>query len=258
MGLSLKNTLIILSFVASLIILGAAAMPASANDEATAETRSAQSVQYNTPKGPLSVPVFPRGTNSEKKLPEGADLRDSYIVLKDGSVLSAADWIIGSLKKDAAGMDMSDYENRLFLGQVARAAVGMDENLVNRSLVHATPTLAFKAAPAPKGIEAVGLSLASLVVNTILPGTPKGYDASKMGGAFSPTMKARGDTTLLFDRWFNDAMNQTVAEFKEAGTMQIMRNEQQRKFEKGISKKLQPKSKQSAFSFVVGEEGKRN
>ncbi|MEX0299384.1 MAG: hypothetical protein AB3N28_09965 [Kordiimonas sp.] len=254
MGRSIKNTLVIISFVASIIMLVAAAMPAFAVDEAQVPSKE---VQYDAPKGPLSVPVFPRGTNSEKKLPEGADLRDSYIILEDGSVLSAADWIVGSLKKDQSGMGMSDYENRLFLGQVARAAVGMDENLVNRSLVHANPTLAYKAAPAPKGIEAAALSLASLVVNTILPGTPEGYDPSKVGGAFSPTMKARGDSTLLFDEWFNESMNQTVAEFKEAGTMQIMRNEQQKKLKENISKKLRPKKKYSPFTFSSQEQDDR-
>ncbi len=250
MGRSIKETLIILSFVTSIIMLVAAAMPAFANDETETPLKE---VQYEAPKGPLSVPVFPRGTNSEKKLPEGADLRDSYIVLEDGSVLSAADWIIGSLKKDQSGVGMSDYENRLFLGQVARAAVGLDENLVNRSLVHASPTLAFKAAPAPKGMEAVALSLASLVVNAILPGTPEGYDPAKAGGAFSSTMKARGDSTLLFDDWFNESMNQTVAEFKESGTMQIMRNEQQKRLKENISKKLKPKKKSSAFTFTSQE-----
>lgn len=224
MGTSTKNTLVVISFLASLIFIVAGLFPALSNDEEEA-------VSYTPPRGPLTVPVYPRG-NQETPAGKSTDLRDSYIILEDGSVLTMADWVLGSLNKDKAGIGMSDFENRMFLGQVARAAVGMEENLVNRSLVHAKPTLAYKAVPAPKGMEKVALSLASLVVGAILPGTPEGYDPAKSGGAFSPTMRTGGgDITTLSDEWLNEAIMHTAGELKQSGTMQIMLSEHKKKLE---------------------------
>lgn len=230
-----KNTILLTCFFTSIILL-VASLPAAAQKESTAEegrvsnklTKKETPPDYSVPTGPLTVPVFPRGHESEE-LPQGADLRDSYIVLEDGSVLSAADWILGSLNKDKSGIAMTDYENRLFLGQVARAAVGMDENLVNRSLVYSAPTLGFKQAPPPKGFEAVAQYLGLSVLYAIFPGTPEDYDPSKVGGAFSPTSITGGGATILFQRQFVNALDINSGDLRESGTMQIMLKEQKDK-----------------------------
>ena len=92
---------------------------------------------------PLVVPVFPRGS----KLPEGAAaLKDSYIVMDDGSVVSMADWVLGALNKNI-GADMGDYNTRLFLGQVARAMAGLDEGMVDRRPVPRPTAVTPKALP---------------------------------------------------------------------------------------------------------------
>ncbi len=51
----------------------------------------------------LTVPVFPRKEREETPVYKSGDLRDSYIQLENGSVISMADWILGSLNKDKAG-----------------------------------------------------------------------------------------------------------------------------------------------------------
>jgi len=228
------NWLIIICFVVSIILLVITAMPVLANQQTaeqdTLDSGEVESMIKSASKGQLVVPVYPRGTDS-KILPEGADLRDSYIVLEDGSVLSVADWILGSLNKDKSGIAMTDYENRLFLGQVARAAAGLDENLINRSLVYAHPTLKYKKAPALKGVAGATQSLASFILGVIMPPMPKNYDPSKEGGAFNPTLKVRGDSTIIFDEWFAKEMDHDASEFKELGIMQNMLETQRKKLE---------------------------
>ena len=113
---------VIASFVLSVIIVAALGFVGVHASEDDSEEKASQ------PDGPLVVPIYPRfqqdSEDKARKLPEGADLRDSYIVLEDGSVISVADWILGSLHKNDVGAGMSDYQNRLFLGQVARSMAG--------------------------------------------------------------------------------------------------------------------------------------
>jgi hypothetical protein len=171
-------------------------------------------------KGALVVPVYPRKSLRPNKTIKIEDLQDSYIVLKDGSALSMADWILGGLNKDTMGAGMSDYENRLFLGQVARAMVGADEDMVHASLVNVRPTVRYKVAPPPKGFEGAARSFASLIVGTILPGTPAGYDPAKAGGAFAPRVKSGGDAATLFENQFHNAMMHSVDDLRNSGINQ--------------------------------------
>jgi hypothetical protein len=91
-----------------------------AQDEALeTETNLLQEEAVETEK-PLNVPVYPRGTQSSKPLSTIEDLHDQYILLNDGSVISMADWILGSLRKSDLNREMSDFDRRLFLGEVAR------------------------------------------------------------------------------------------------------------------------------------------
>lgn len=196
-------------------------------EESVQETEKTVSKVFEASKGPLSVPVFPRSEKMPKALPEGADLRDSYIQLEDGSVLSVADWILGGLKKDSAGADMSDYETRLFLGQVARAMVGLDENMVNRSLVRTRPTRTYTSVTKAPAVEAVEWFLR----NTILPGTPKNYSPATSGGAFSPVMVTGNTGPVLYERQFIEAINQSRDDFTETGTLMNMLDAQRKRME---------------------------
>ncbi|MBV1901366.1 MAG: hypothetical protein KUG56_06810 [Kordiimonadaceae bacterium] len=243
------KTLLVASFLISLILLILGVLPSASaaveaddmpegSEEASGITVSEIPMAprstilqlgtgYTAPKGPITVPVYPRG-DTNKALPQSTDLRDSYIVMEDGSVLSAAGWILGALNKDQAGADMSDYEMRLFLGQVARVAVGMDEAMVNYGFLHTEPAVAHPPNPAlPAPLQALQV-VVNLVKSAILPGRPYDWDASKSGGAFSPTMKSKGDSTYLFDRQFTEAMDQTNSDLREAGTMQNMIRDQKK------------------------------
>ena len=180
------------------------------------------------PPGPLIVPVFPRQLKKQEK-PVSTDLRDSYIILEDGSALSVADWILGSLTKNNTGVGMSDYENRLFLGQVARAMVGMNENLVHHSFVHVRPTTSFLP-PAPPGKAMQALQgFVGLVGGVIFAGTPEGWHPAKTGGAFSPLQRSGGDAAILFEGQFSGAMLHSVEDIRDAGIYQIMVDEQKAK-----------------------------
>lgn len=184
------------------------------------------------PKGPLVVPVFPRGRRKIEDLPVSTDLRDSYILLEDGSALSVADWILGSLNKDKAGASMSDYENRLFLGQVARAMVGMDEKLVNHSYVYTQPTVSYKPTPPPGPAMQALQGVVSLIGGAIFSGTPEGWHPAKTGGAFSPLQRSGGDAAILFEGQFSGAMLHSVQDIRDTGIYQIMLDDQKAKLKK--------------------------
>ena len=182
-------------------------------------------------KGPLIVPVFPRGSKTGDA-PVSTDLRDSYILLEDGSALSVADWILGSLNKDKAGAAMSDYENRLFLGQVARAMVGMDEDLVHHSFVNVRPTVKFAPPPPPGAAMQALQGVVNLVGGAIFSGTPEGWHPAKTGGAFSQLQHSGGDAAILFEEQFSGAMLHSVQDIRDTGTFQNMLDEQKAKLEK--------------------------
>jgi hypothetical protein len=223
----LQSGLVLLSLVASLVILIAAV--ASAADAATAAEAGTD--------GPLVVPIFPRQDKDKQEpsddsvpgLPAGEALRDSYIVLQDGSVLTTADWILGGLSKTRTGMGMTDYENRLFLGQVARAMAGQQEDLIHRSVVNAGPPRAYR--PGPELPQALQITRA--VLSMLLPGTPEDYDASKAGGGFNPRLRTEGEAAVLFEGQFSQAYFWSNGEFHERGTMMNMLRDYQKQAENG-------------------------
>jgi len=182
------------------------------------EKQIAQTPQFG---GRLVVPVFPRGTPGVDA-PVSNDLRDSYILLEDGSVLSVADWILGSLSKNDTGVGMSDYQNRLFLGQVARAMVGMDEKLVNHSYVYTGPTISYRPPPKPGAAMQALQGVVGLIGGAFFPGTPEGWHPAKSGGAFSPLQRSGGDAAILFEEYFSGAMLQSVEDIRDASIYQIM------------------------------------
>ena len=170
--------------------------------------------------GALYVPVYPKAKEFDpeqfKKAPLSQSLGSSYILLEDGSALSVADWILGGLNKNQFGADMSDYESRLFLGQVARAMVGKNQDLTHQSLVYTGPTVSYRLPPPPKGFEAVWKNVAGLVMSTILPGTPDDFDYSKTGNSFSKSMIAGDGAAILFQNQFHGSHHAVGRGFQRA------------------------------------------
>lgn len=210
--------IVILALVTSFAILVAAIAKPALSQESQGEVTS-----------PLVVPIFPRSDDdkkkpsldSNKKMPAGADLRDSYIVMEDGSVLSMADWVLGGLSKNSTGVGMSDYQNRLFLGQVARAMAGQSEDLIYRSVVDAGPPRRYH--PGPK--QSLASQLTQFVIGQFVPGLffdMPDYDPSKMGGGFDPRRRTAGEGAIQFDGQFYDAYELSNGEFHERGTMMNM------------------------------------
>ena len=239
----LIRILVIVSFIVSLAILFMAGFEnAFAQDQAEAsrevnekdkaETRRAakQALLKGTPIGPLVIPVYPRGTPT-KDAPVSHDLRDSYVVMQDGSVLSVADWLLGSLNKDKLGAGMSDYENRLFLGQVARAMVGMDENMVNNSLVNTAPTVSYRpGAPIPVAAQVLYTVISLPFPNLINYDPTIGPNPATVLGRRTPTNETQ--TTVLFDRQFSNALAQANAHHREDGIVLKMLDKQRKKLAK--------------------------
>lgn len=173
----------------------------------------------------LTVPVYPRF--KPKQLPATVDnLKDTYIVLDDGSVLSLADWVLGSVTKSNTGAGMTDYQNRLFLGQAARAAIGLDEDLIYRSFQDAGTAIPFVPDRPSQTLQAVQ-GLLSTVIPGLAPSTPK-YSklsrwiptaptrASHVGYANHVEQRSSGGA-ILFDDQFFSALQQTRGEFMEQG-----------------------------------------
>ena len=52
------------------------------------------------------------------------ELRSTYIVTSDGDVISLADWALSALERSELGVDMMEAERDVFLGNLARAALG--------------------------------------------------------------------------------------------------------------------------------------
>ncbi len=231
-----RLAMMIMALVASVVILLAALVGAAHAQDESADEGDSDKVAATPAPGlsgdALVVPVFPRlgdkkdpSDDSEPKLPAGVDLRDSYIIMEDGSVLSTADWIKGSLLKNQTGVGMSDYQNRLFLGQVARAMVGMDENQVNHSIVSVGPPVPFE----PKTISKP-LQMIEGVFRMFVPGSG-GYewDPAKSGGSFDRRLATNGGAAFQFEGQFSGAVQQTAAEFQEYGTMMNMLNDYKKK-----------------------------
>lgn len=224
-----SNAIVILSFTLLVIIV-----MVSGFADASAEDDSEE--QASQPQGPLVVPIYPEFRTDDKeetpKLPEGADLRDSYIVLEDGSVLSVADWILGSLNKNDTGIGMSDYQNRLFLGQVARAMAGMDENLITRNVVNTGP-----AVPYTERELAAPVQILKALKSMLFPEMPKNWSPATSGGGFTRNRWQEGHAAILFERQMSEAMERNSGELWESGTMQTMLKEHIKASEKADSPK---------------------
>ncbi|WP_262696173.1 hypothetical protein [Kordiimonas aquimaris] len=180
---------------------------------------------FQSESSALTIPVYPRF--KLKQLPATIDnLKDTYIVLDDGSVLSLADWVLGSVTKSNTGAGMTDYQNRLFLGQAARAAVGLSGDLIYRSFQDAGTAIPFTAHRPPEAWQAV-----QGILSTVIPGlapSSRGYDkgfqwapvapvrASQVGYANNVEQRSSGGA-ILFDDQFFSALQQTRGEFMERG-----------------------------------------
>ena len=169
---------------------------------------------------PLNVPVYP-GFKKENRPVDIESLRDSYIVLEDGAVLSLADWVLGSLKKSDVGVGMSDYQNRLFLGQVARAAVGMKQDLVYRSGEDAGPLRPFVPHTPSKPLQ-----VAQGVLSFVIPALDPDWSPRITG---KPNIGIDPDigryNAILFDEQFNESLNQTREQFSYQGRLATMLEE---------------------------------
>lgn len=180
----------------------------------------ANGVVAQSQEQPLNVPVFPR-FNSKAQPVDIDSLRDSYIVLEDGAVLSLADWVLGSLSKSETGVGMSDYENRLFLGQVARAAVGMKQDLVYRSFKDAGPLRSYVPHMPSKPLQA-----AQALLSNFIPALSPNWSPRVSGKPEIGNDQDRGlYNSIHFDGQFEDSLNQTRELFSYQGRLAIMLQE---------------------------------
>ena len=170
-------------------------------------------------KTPLVVPVYPRQTEKEA-LESIEDLKDKYVVLEDGAVISMADWVLGSLTKSKVGAGMSDYENRLFLGQVARAVAGLDQDLIYRSFEDAGPPAPFVPHNPP-----VPLQVAQGLLSMVIPGLGPGWKPTIPDPKLTGITDRHSGGTIQFDKQFNEALNQSNADLFYSGTVQTMLKE---------------------------------
>lgn len=171
-------------------------------------------------ESPLNVPVYP-GFKKENRPVDIESLRDSYIVLEDGAVLSLADWVLGSLKKPDVGVGMSDYQNRLFLGQVARAAVGMKQDLVYRSFEDAGPLRSFVPHTPPKPLQ-----LAQGLLSNFIPALRANWSSEISGKPDLTDYTERGlSASIHFDNQFSDSLFQTTEQFSYQQRLETMLEE---------------------------------
>lgn len=200
-------------------LIGAIFLSAPLSVAATAQQadKSPDVQQPQTTQQPLNVPVYPR-FQPENRPVDIESLRDSYIVLEDGAVLSLADWVLGSLKKSETGAGMSDYQNRLFLGQVARAAVGMKQDLIYRSYRDAGPLRSF-VPHRPSQPAQVAQGFLSYFVPAFRPNW-----TSETSG--KPTLGKDLDRGLYnsihFDVQFADSLRQTTERFSYPARLKSM------------------------------------
>jgi len=164
-------------------------------------------------EGPLVVPVHPRG--SEANPP--ADITDTYIVLEDGAVVSMADWVLAPLRRSATGAGMSDYDNRFFLGQVARALAGQDQKLVTREpRLTATPGDAL--GPSYKGMGWSELAAAFGHKPYTKPESGGAYTGGHFQTGGSAFMGTQPDSQItLLKPAFEEYAGNHIADWRETG-----------------------------------------
>lgn len=189
---------------------------ASASSWAQNSSEEDADAKSDTSNAPLIVPIYPR-LDQEKALKSIEDLKDAYIMLEDGAVISMADWVLGSLKKSETGIGMSDYQTRLFLGQVARAVAGLDQDLVFRSFENAGPPRPFVPHAPPELLQAT-----QGILSMFIPALSPGWKPVVPESALANDVGVNSAGTLLFDRQFQDAMYQSSRDLIESGRMQNM------------------------------------
>lgn len=162
---------------------------------------------------PLVVPIFPR-FNSDVAPTDVQSLKDSYIVMDDGAVISLADWVLGSLNKNNTGAGMSDYQSRLFLGQVARAVAGLKQDLIYRSFQDPGPTRPFVPHHPPAPVQAVQGILAMFV-----PALAPGWTPQIPEPALSDVANRGNGGTIQFDKQFSKAVQLSSEDFVYEGRL---------------------------------------
>ncbi|TNE65543.1 MAG: hypothetical protein EP335_05260 [Alphaproteobacteria bacterium] len=231
------RALVLGAFTFSLLILLAAALKGVAAEEASNPAQTnAETGAIPAPRAasqlsaPLVVPVYPLDSLREAA-PEGADLRDSYILMEDGSVMSVADWILGALNRDAVGAGMTDYQNRLFLGQVARSMAGLNERLVDRTPVpHPVAGLAESVVGEPLRIGPFSIGGQDAGPNSaLLSGAPRGiYALNDAIGTDDPAEINMGKIGLI-ERPYERHFRYATEDFRLTGTfMNMLRDYQKR------------------------------
>lgn len=169
----------------------------------------------------VRIPVFP---SAPKEKAEGVEeMLESYIMLEDGSVLTFGDWIVGALNKDKAGHLMSDYDRRLFLGEMARAGVGVYGPLVDRTPgAYAAARRAFTIAPETTGQLVKRYARPLLCAFGCTPDTslPLGmvsrtFMATTASGGEGPTALFRSQ----FDDWFAESLAISAADYRDLGVL---------------------------------------
>ena len=212
--------------VAGLVALMCIVAPASNRAAAQDQPDPTPATEGPESNAPLIVPIYPR-FDKEKALKSIEDLRDAYIVMDDGAVVSMADWVLGSLNKSEVGAGMSDYQTRLFLGQVARAAAGFEQDLVYRSFEDAGPPRHYVPHTPSETLQATQ-GILSMFIPALAPGwkpvVPEPTLANDVG------VNSAG--TLLFDRQFKDAMYESSRDLIESGRFQNMLKEAEKASQK--------------------------
>ncbi len=217
---SLCLSIIAFSSLILALTFGAFAQEAQTARDMTAETQEGRA---QAGSDPLVVPIFPRYTE-EQNLKDIESLKDNYIVLEDGAIISVADWLLGSLTKSSTGLGMSDYENRLFLGQVARAAAGLNEDLVYRSFENAGPPRTYVPHTPPAPLQA-----AQGFLSFFIPALRPGWKPTVPEFTLARSVGHSTDGTILFNRQFQDALSHSTEDLIYFGTFTNMLEDQKKK-----------------------------
>lgn len=188
------------------------ATPGMAQDTSETDT----SIQGQQADGPLVVPVVPRLEPGDLP-PTVESLKDSYVVMDDGSVITLADWVLGALSKSSPRAGMSDYENRLFLGQVARAAMGLPQDMIHRS--HTDP-----GAPRPfvPHTPPAPLQAAQGLLAMVIPALAPNWSPVVPEPGLSDIANRGNGGTIQFDAQFSEAMFLVNEDFIYEGRLRNM------------------------------------
>lgn len=215
------GAIVLLTFLkVSVVSVGALAQDGT-QEGARDDTQSNPTETGSTSGGQsLVVPIYPRFSPDDRPLDiEG--LKDTYIVLEDGAVVSMADWVLGSLNKSETGIGMSDYQNRLFLGQVARAAVGMKQDLVYRSFKDSGPIRSFIPHTPPAPVQ-IARGFLSMFVPALGPDWNPAIDGK-------PTLIDRADygrdSAIQFEKQFSESLLLSTEDFIYRGQQLNMFND---------------------------------